>query len=464
MVTVSDWFGSSGIRGPYDEITPTFSMKLGMAVGRVLKFSKPSFIASDIRFTSHILKAAFMSGFSSVSGPIIDIGLCPTPVLSFCSSFKNTLGIMVTASHNPPSDNGFKLFLNGGECDIDVESRVEEELQIELNRSFQDNSAINSWKNVGINSHLDSQDFINDYIDHLLRIVNEEISDYKIILDCANNVPNLVSPLTFQKFGFKNVLTINNELDGSFPGRSSEPSSANLSKLKEVVIDEGANIGIAHDGDGDRFAIIDEQGNFVNSTALINFFIDNLDYSNPEKDKIVLTSDCTKQAFEIAERNEANIITSRIGRNRDFVNEEGLLFLAEPSKLLFPELGKWIDGLYPVLKLLAIIKGRKISEVMSLYDKRRILRKGFKISDEDRERVNDKIDDLPTLLSARITNTSTLDGLKLFFKDESSVLLRFSGTEPKIKIYVESFSQTKNGDILTELKDIFGLTGVGFDC
>ncbi len=461
---MSGWFGSSGIRGPYNVITPTFGMKLGMAVGSVFKLSKPTYIASDIRFTSHILKAAFMSGFSSVSGSIIDIGLCPTPVLSFCSSLKDTLGIMVTASHNPPSDNGFKLFLNGGECDKNIESQVEKELQIELNRSFQDNSALSSWKNVGNSTFHESQVLIDDYINHLLNKVEMENYDYKIILDCANNVPNLVSPITFQRLGFKNILTINNKLDGFFPGRSSEPSSVNLTVLKEVVVEEGADIGIAHDGDGDRFAIIDEQGNFVSSTALINFFLDNLDYSNPEKNKIVLTSDCTKQAFEIAEKKKADVITSRIGRNRDYVDEEGLLFLAEPSKLLFPELGKWIDGLYPVLKLLAILKARKISKVMALYEKRNILRKGFRISNEDKERVNSKIDDLPTLWSGKISHTSTLDGLKLFFKDESSVLLRFSGTEPKIKIYIESFSQTKNSEILTELKDIFGLSGVGFDC
>ncbi len=464
MVKLSGWFGSSGIRGPFNVITPRFGMKLGMAVGRVFKSSKPAYIASDIRFTSSILKSAFMSGFSGVSGSIIDIGLCPTPVLSFCSSLKGTLGIMVTASHNPPSDNGFKLFLNGGECDKDVESRVEKELQIELNRSFQDNSALSLWKNVGNSTFHESQVFINYYIDHLLSKVEMENYEYHVILDCANNVPNLVSPKTFQKLGFKKVLTINDKLDGFFPGRSSEPSSVNLSVLKEVVVEEGADIGIAHDGDGDRFAIIDEQGSFVSSTALINFFLDNLDYSNPEKNKIVLTSDCTKQAFEIAEKKKADVITSRIGRNRDYVNEEGLLFLAEPSKLLFPELGKWIDGLYPVLKLLVILKLKKISNVMALYNERKILRKAFKISNDDREQVKSKIDDLPTLWSERISNTSTLDGLKLFFKDKSSLLLRFSGTEPKIKIYIESFSQTKNGDILTELKDIFGLSGVGFDC
>ncbi|MFX0122052.1 MAG: hypothetical protein ACFFAE_00295 [Candidatus Hodarchaeota archaeon] len=458
------WFGSSGIRGSYDKITPLFSMKLGMAVGKTFQSSVPAYIASDIRFTSDLLKTCFISGFSYFSGTILDVGLCPTPVISYITAVNdNTLGVMVTASHNPPSNNGFKFFSNGGECGEKFELEVELNLQNLIERAIPDRISPELWKNVGISKYDRSGIYIDDYINYLINNIKIENLNMKLVLDCANNVPNLVSPNIFKRIGL-NVFTMNETLNPTFPGRPSEPSSSNLSTLKRVVVEEGADIGVAHDGDGDRFAIIDEQGNFINSTAIISFFCDHLDSPSLDQSKIVLTSDCTQQSIDIAKEKGAEVIISRIGRNRDFVNEQQVIFLAEPNKLLFPEFGKWIDGLYPVLKLLEISQSRKISKVIAPYDKRKILRKAFKISNGDRIRVTELIDDLPNLWSKKISKTSLLDGLKIFFKHNSSVLIRFSGTEPKIKFYIESDSENKNIDLLALLKDVFELQSSGFDC
>ena len=464
MILMARWFGSSGIRGSFDKISPNFSLTLGIAVGRALKSSKPAFIASDIRATSDILKSSFMSGFSSVSGTIINIGLCPTPVISYISSSrKNTLGIMITASHNPPSNNGFKFFFNGGECGEDFEAKVENFLQDELNRNNKDKMLLQSWKNVGISKYDKVNSYISAYTRYILSKIEIKHQDRKIILDCANNVPNLVSPQVLNRFGFE-VSTINETLDASFPGRPSEPTSENLTVLKKRVIEENADIGIAHDGDGDRFALIDERGNFIHSTTIINFFLNHLNYLDPDKRKIILTSDCTSQAVEIAENNGAETIISRIGRNREFVNDRKILFLAEPNKLLFPEFGKWIDGLYPVLKFLKLSDSGEISKILEPFSKQKILRKAFNVRDEDKKQVKNIIYSLPDLWSKRISNISSIDGIKLFFSDKSRLLIRFSGTEPKIKFYIESNSEKKNRDILSGLKNIFNLHTIGIDC
>ena len=458
------WFGSSGIRGSYDVITPLFSMNLGKAVGMSLQSPTLAYIASDIRFTSDILKTCFASGFSYSLGPIIDIGLSPTPIISNITSIDhNSLGVMVTASHNPPSNNGFKFFSNGVECGEKFEVKVEKTLQLLINEEFSNKIPYNSWKNVGISKYGQSNTYIDQYIRKVCKKIKIKNSRSKLILDCANNVPNLVSPKVFKQLGF-DVIEINETLNPTFPGRPSEPSSANLSVLKKVVVEEGADIGVAHDGDGDRFAIIDEQGKFISSTAIISFFCDHLDYSDSDKRKIVLTSDCTQQSNDIAEDKGGEVIISRIGRNRDFVNDSQVLFLAEPNKLLFPELGKWIDGLFPVLKLLEICKSGKISKILAPYDKRKILRKAFEISNEDRIYVTTLIKDLPNLWSKKISKLSLLDGLKIYLKDNSSILIRLSGTEPKIKFYIESDSKNKNKDILKILKDVFELSSDGLDC
>jgi len=458
---VAQWFGSSGIRGSYENINPEFSMDLGIAVSKTLEMRNTSYIASDVRFTSELLKSAFMSGFSSVSGAkIIDIGLSPTPVLSYLSATENTLGIMVTASHNPPSNNGFKFFIYGSECGRNFEQEVEKRLQLA-------SSQLKPWNNVGEIVYKKDIDFFGDYIKFLLDKVSIARLDKKFILDCANNVPNLVSPRALKEMGFTDIITLNKTLDAEFPGRPSEPSSGNLQVLKREVVEEEADIGIAHDGDGDRFAIIDENGAFVSATALICFFLDHLNYNQPNKKKVILTGDCTKQAIGIAEKKGATVIESRIGWNRDFVHHEDVLFLAEPNKLIFPDLGKWIDGLYPVLKFLEILSledTKKISEMMDPYDKRKVLRKAFKILDEDRNRINDLITNLPQRWSEKINKTSSLDGLKMYLKDDTSILIRFSGTEPKVKFYIESSTDKKNDQILNQIISEFKFKTQAIDC
>ncbi|MCK4848440.1 MAG: hypothetical protein KAT16_05415 [Candidatus Heimdallarchaeota archaeon] len=458
------WFGSSGVRGSYDVISPEFALKLGMAVGKTFNLEKPVFIASDIRATGDIHKSSFMSGYSSFSGDIIDIGLCPTPVLSYMSDISETLGIMVTASHNPPGHNGFKLFWRGGECNEETEAKIEQFMEsLDLGEEDLEKDDF-SWNSVGMNSSVESHRIIDHFVNFLKDKIDISYNGSKIVLDCANNVPNLVSPLSLEKLGFKNVILINEVLDSTFSGRLSEPTLDNLQELIEKVNSEEADLGVAHDGDGDRFTIIDEKGHLIKATTLINFFIDNLDYSNPTRRTVYLTSDITSEASNIAKKHGAIVKTSRIGRNREHVNEEGVLFLAEPNKLIFPEIGNWIDGLYPVLKLLEISKNRKISEIMSEYENRKTLRRAYIVSTTEKEEIYDHIEKLPTLWADLIERSVNLDGLKMYTTDNSSILIRFSGTEPKVKFYLESDTEDQNLKLIALIQEELNLTGEGVEC
>ncbi len=461
---MGQWFGSSGVRGTFAQISPAFGFKLGTAVGETFKLDKPVYIASDIRATGDLLKFCFMSGFSSVSGNIIDIGLNPTPVLSYISDIKNTLGIMITASHNPPGNNGFKLFWKGGECNESIEAQIEEKIRSSVIPETYYSPNQSEWDSVGTGSFVLPKPIVDDYISLLIKKLTIKNTDIKLVIDCANNTPNLVTPFTLKRLGFRNVIAINETLDPTFPGRPSEPTAENLQDLISRVVGENADLGIAHDGDGDRFAIIDEKGNLIRATTLINFFLDHLNYPKAKNGIVYLTSDCTSEAASIAENHGAVVKASRIGRNREHVNEARVIFLAEPNKLVFPELGKWIDGLYPALKLLEIVGTDKLSTVLSRYEKRKTLRKAFKYSQNDKRQIHDYIQNLPSLWSKQIEKVIKVDGMKLYLKDKSSILIRFSGTEPKVKFYIESNTHPRNAEILTQLKSELHLEGQGLDC
>ena len=168
--------------------------------------------------------------------------------------------------------------------------------------------------------------------------------------------------------------------------------------------------------------------------------------------------------IDIAKKHGAIVKISRIGRNREHINEEGVLFLAEPNKLIFPELGNWIDGLYPVLKLLEICKDKKISEKMSEYENRKTLRRAYKISTTEKEEFSDNIEKLPSLWADLIEKSVSIDGLKLFLTDNSSILIRSSGTEPKVKFYLESDTDEQNLKLIALLQEELNLTGEGVEC
>ncbi|MHA1993293.1 MAG: hypothetical protein ACW97Z_02010 [Candidatus Hodarchaeales archaeon] len=461
---MGQWFGSSGVRGSYTEISPAFGFKLGMAVGEIFKQDNPVYIASDIRATGDILKFCFMSGFSTVSGDIIDIGLNPTPVLSYISDVKDTLGIMITASHNPPGNNGFKLFWMGGECSDSVEEKIEERIRSSTIPEAYYSSNYSNWDSAGTGSFIDPNPIIENYIKLLMKHISITNTDLKIVIDCANNVPNLVTPLTLKKLGFSNVIEINQNLDHTFPGRPSEPTVGNLQGLIDRVTQEQADIGIAHDGDGDRFAIVDETGQFIRATTLINLFIDHLDYSKTEHGIVYLTSDCTSEAITIAEQHGAIVKTSLIGRNREHVNEPNVIFLAEPNKLIFPELGNWIDGLFPPLKLIQIVGKKKLSEFIQSYETRKTLRKAFTYNETERQLIYNQLENLDTLWSEDIKKVIKHDGLKLILNNSSNILIRFSGTEPKVKFYIESESDNKNKKLLLKITTELHLQGKGLDC
>ncbi|MBM3229304.1 phosphoglucosamine mutase, partial [Candidatus Parvarchaeota archaeon] len=252
-------FGTNGVRGTFDRLTPLEAVKFSRAFGQWVQQTlgkKPSIIlACDHRLTSPLLHSAALSGLLSSGADVIDIGLAPSPTAELMIHRLGAQGaLVVTASHNPPEWNALKFVdwdgvaisrERGGQISKLLQSKGAQSLKIGRTSAYP--GALDAHRQTILNS-VDKQVFAGRQL--------------KVVIDCANGTASLVAPYVFGDLGCT-VITLNSHIDGTFPGRPSEPTEANLKDLKAAVVASKADLGIAFDGDSDRVIFIDEKGGFV---------------------------------------------------------------------------------------------------------------------------------------------------------------------------------------------------------
>jgi len=248
-------FGTNGIRGVFNkELTPEMVLHISEAVGSFFGPSK-ILLGWDGRTSSPTMANLAASGLISTGCTVYEAGMAPTPAIQYLTrthSFK--AGVMVTASHNPPEYNGIKVMDSDG-----VEIPPEKELRIE-EIYFKKASKLRDWNSLG--QRLPQHDVLEEYRGVIREKVDQNKiagSKLKIVIDGANGVGSLVTPYLCRELGCE-VVTINSNIDGTFPGRLPEPTPANLDALCRIVRSTGFDIGVAHDGDADRAIFVDEKG------------------------------------------------------------------------------------------------------------------------------------------------------------------------------------------------------------
>jgi len=208
-----------------------------------------------------MLIEAFIAGLLSAGSEVMDIGVVSTPTLAHAArNYK--CGAIVTASHNPPEYNGIKLWNPDGLAFDEEQQEVMENL---LSSSAKRHRP--DWRHVGRRTWSDNA--IREHIDFIVRSVGE--AHIKVVVDCANGPTSTVTPYVLREMGC-NVVALNSHIDGSFPSRNPEPTEENLEQLKRTVTSIGADLGIAHDGDGDRMVAVDEKGNYAGGDKLLPLF------------------------------------------------------------------------------------------------------------------------------------------------------------------------------------------------
>ncbi len=425
-------FGSSGIRGRFgDLITPEFACRVGQSVGA--KYDRVV-VGWDTRTTSPLLAGAVLSGLASAGCNACSAGMVSTPTLANAArDFK--AGIMITASHNPPADNGVKLWNPDGSSF--GMGQMEETERFLLGEK----PALAKWDRIG---RLESVD--NAVESHILRI-SKEIGQLKakVVVDCGNGAGTTITPALLRRLGC-DVTVINEQPDGSFPGRGSEPTEENTKPLAKLVAEHGAVIGLAHDGDGDRVVAVDEKGNFAGGDALLPLLC-----KLEGRSKVVVPVNAS-MAVERAVGN-VQVIRCRVGDVyvSEKIKETGADFGGEPSGTwVFPKVSYCPDGIYAAARLVQIASERPLSERIAEIPKFFTVRKRLDMPPGMREKAMSHVS--TALRSLNPKETSDLDGIRAVF-DDGWILFRPSGTEPKLKIVAEAESRESADRLLqTALK------------
>ncbi len=408
-------FGTSGIRRIADRDLLEIALKTGLAVGKV---HKKVVIGCDTRTSSEAVKYAFVSGLLAAGAESYDSGVLPTPTLALAAR-KFDAGAMITASHNPAEYNGIKLVNPDGSA-FDGKQREQFEGLIGdsslASAPWQEMKGIHLYEGA-IREHADSikKDF-------------PRVTKLKVVLDCGCGAASVITPDLLRQMGCE-VITLNCSPSGFFP-HDVEPTEANLRQLIQATREFGADLGIAHDGDADRMMAVDDKGRFIPGDKLLLLFTEQMGAT-----KVVTTLDASMVIDEIG----IDVTRTKIGDI--YVSDElkkGGEFGGEPSGAwIFPKSSLCPDGIYAAAMITEIASRHRLSEIVDRIPQYSILRGSLA-----KDSIKLSYDLEKKLMALKPSSVSDIDGVRLTF-DDGWVLVRASGTEPKIRLTAEAKSEAR---------------------
>jgi phosphomannomutase len=429
-------FGSSGIRGKYAEtINPDTAFELAKILTRDLGLNLA--VARDPRLSSAVLRSAFISAALEKGARITDYDMIPTPALAYQSGHtQESGGVMITASHNPPEYNGFKIFNSKGETFDDESVLSQDCAKSEMKSAETKPHEIECAKPV-------------EYRERLSHIQFEK--QWRIVLDPGNGATCQLAPEIYRQSSTK-ATAINSFPDGSFPSRGSEPTRESEATLCKIVAETKADAGIAFDGDGDRVYIIDEKGNCPLQDRILGSYVTSL--ARNSKGPFLVPVDASMAIEEAATKYGARLMRGPVGDARLLVEMKkiGASFAGEPS-------GAWIHGEYNycpdgILSGLLYLKQLEtldltVSEAVEEIPEYFMVRRSVNLAKEVSSSVTRTLANELEKIIGKDSSVETKFGVRVSSED-SWVLVRESGTEPVIRVTTESKQRTKANQIMKE--------------
>lgn len=437
------FFGTDGVRGVANrELTCELAIKLGRAAAKVLTgncgHSAKILIGKDTRISSDMLENALLAGIASVGAKGISLGVVPTPAVSYLvKKYNADAGIMISASHNSFEFNGIKFFNKDG-------YKLTDEIEDSIEKLVEGNEELSLPIGEKLGKILKCESAIDDYTNYLCETFEGNIENLKIAVDCANGSASATAGKIFSEIN-SNATILFDDPDGI--NINENCGSTHLEKLSEYVVKNKCDIGIAFDGDADRCLLIDNNGKIVDGDIILalcaKYLKDNGKLTN---NTLVATVMSNMGLKEFCKKNDIDLSETKVGDRYvlERMLEKNYSIGGEQSgHVIFGDLSSTGDGQLTALQILNILSktGKSISELSSQFVKYPQKQSEVKIelSQKGLLKNNEKIQEYIKNATAKLGSSGR-------------ILIRESGTEPKIRIMVECLDEKKLDSLIEEAR------------
>jgi phosphoglucosamine mutase len=441
---VSRLFGTDGVRGLANtELTPELALSVSLTAARVLiEHGSPrrpvAVVGRDPRASGEMLQAAVTAGLAAAGADVLLVGVLPTPAVAhLVGDLGADLGVMISASHNPMPDNGLKLFAAGGhKLPDDVEDEIEQRLDRPATRPT--GAAVGRVREVS--------DSATRYIEHLLRATPTRLDGLRVVVDCANGAASTASPDAYRRAG-ADVVAINAVPDGL--NINDGCGSSHLDVLRAAVLEYGADLGIAHDGDADRCLAVDAAGEVVDGDQIMAVLAVAMKASGDLARDTLVATVMSNLGLHLAMRShDVHVVTTRVGDRYvlEKLRSDGYSLGGEQSgHVVLPAFATTGDGLLTALRLMARMAetGDSLAELATVVRRLPQVLVNVRVADKAAVAASDEVRAAVAAAEAELGATGR-------------VLLRPSGTEQLVRVMVEAPTEDQASDLTTRLAGVVG--------
>ena len=437
-------FGTDGIRGLANrDLTVELALDLAVAAAHVLvesssnKDHRPTaIVGQDSRASGEFLEAAVVAGLTSAGINVYRVGVLPTPAIAFLvAESKADLGVMISASHNPMPDNGIKLFSRGGgKLDDVIEARIEARMGEEWLRPT----------GHGVGRVINDESAKERYLQHLQASVSTPLAGITVVVDCANGASSFVAPEALRRAGAK-VIAVANTPDGW--NINDGVGSTHLSHLRSAVLEHGADLGIAHDGDADRCLAIDAKGAKVDGDHILSILAKSFKSRGMLKGNTVVGTVMSNLGFMQSMKDAGiDVVTTAVGDRyvlETMLEKDYALGGEQSGHVIMRDYANTGDGILTALQLIqeVVRSGKTLAELAaSMVRFPQVL---INVKDVAKEKL-----DGSAVIAAAVKKAQDELG------SNGRVLLRASGTEALVRVMVEAQSDNIATNIAQQLADV----------
>ncbi|PXY17196.1 phosphoglucosamine mutase [Prauserella sp. PE36] len=419
-------FGTDGVRGLANaELTPELAMSVAASAARVLaahdRSHRPvAIVGRDPRASGEMLEAAVVAGLASAGADVLRVGVLPTPAVAFLvGDLTADLGVMISASHNPMPDNGIKLFGEGGH-------KLPDGIEDEIEAGLTAHGARPTGAQIGRVSDVD--DALDRYVAHLLAATPHSLAGLRVVVDCANGAASQAAPEAYRKAGAE-VVALHADPDGV--NINDGCGSTHPEDLCAAVVEHGADLGIAHDGDADRCLAVDARGNLVDGDQIMAVLALAMAEAGELAETTLVATVMSNLGLHLAMREHEIVLRTTAVGDR-YVLEElragGFSLGGEQSgHVVLPGHATTGDGLLTAMRLM----GRMAATGKPLAELAGVMRRLPQVL------VNVRVADKAAVAASPAVREA-VDAVSAELGDEGRVLLRPSGTEQLVRVMVEA--------------------------